>query len=429
MSGAIPNLRASIDLDICGVLHVCYSSNDGEIYYWSGHTKPHSINISNSPVEWSRFPNVDVDGLVVRVVWEEQDVSDWGVKCWQMFEVPDTSLWDLSCVVECGPGNSSLKPTIQGNRVLWMRERDEPGGQVSFEIYGSEFKHDSTFTWEDGENHSDILWAPSRHPQLVVTGGKLYGMWTEGVSPHNWIRFEERDIRDRDVAFYKFGGLLENRIALSRDGYLWYGDRVYMKVDYSNGALEYRIDGLEPDSSYAIGVGFYQESDSLLRQVVYVDGEVLGMQEVPSGRLLYMEESVPRSITCDGNVVIRIQNRDGGIAIASYISVSYDGMGGSGPQSILVQHSRGSPATTIRAFPSPFRNSTTLELLSFDPLIDHVVSVYDVAGRLLRELPVSNGIGEWDGADTDGRRVPAGIYILKLSTATDIPSAKLLKLE
>ncbi|MFQ5906221.1 MAG: hypothetical protein ACE5JA_06575, partial [bacterium] len=394
--GSITSLRASVDLDLRGMLHVCYSSNDGEIYYWSSLMNPLPTNISNSPNEWSRFPSLDVDGLVVRVVWEEQDASDWAVKCWQMFDVPDTSLWDLTCVVECGPGNSSLKPTIQGNRVLWMRERDEPGGQVSFEIYGSEFRHDSSFTWEDGENYSEILWAPSRHPQLLVTGERLYGVWTEGVSPHNWIRFEERIVSDKNVVFHKVGGLLESQITLSREGYLWYGDRVYMKVDYSNSALEYGIDGLEPDSSYAIGVGFYQESDSLLRQVVYVDGEVLGVREVPFACLSYMEETVPHSITCDGTVVVRIQNPDGGIGVASYISVSYDGLGGSGPQNALVEHSTCNPATTVRAFPSPFRHSTTLELLNFDPLIHHVVSVYDVTGRIVDKLPLPRGTATWD---------------------------------
>ena len=79
---------------------------------------------------------------------------------------------------------------------------------------------------------------------------------------------------------------------------------------------------------------------------------------------------------------------------------------------------------SIRAFPSPFRHSTTVELLNVDPLINYVVGVYDVAGRLVTKLPLSNGKTTWTGNNH-----PAGIYFLKLNADTDSPTTKLLKLQ
>ena len=79
---------------------------------------------------------------------------------------------------------------------------------------------------------------------------------------------------------------------------------------------------------------------------------------------------------------------------------------------------------SIRAFPGPFRTSATIELLNIDPLIDHVVGVYDVAGRLVTKLPLSKGKTTWTANSH-----PAGIYFLKLNADTDSPTTKLLKLE
>ncbi len=423
-------LRASIDLDGSNSVHVCYSSGlVGEIYYWNQYmgTGAHPVNVSESPKKWSRFPSLNIDREIPRVVWEEQDTLagvDAVVKCWQLFAVPDTSLGDLTTVGGDDPGNSSLEPGVHGGTVLWMREHDEPGGWVSFEIYGSRFVYDTSFTWEDGENYSEILWAPSKHPQLLISGDKFFGVWTEGVPPHNWIRVEERNIDDRVIAFYKLGGLLKNQITWSRDGYLWYGDRVYKKVDYSDSALVYRIEGLSLDSSYAIGIGFYQETGDTLRQYVYVNDELFDVVDVPKATLTYTGGSSPVSVTDDRSITIKIQHPDSGIAVCSYISLSYAPTGGSGPQNMAAMHRAAGKRPSIRVFPSPFRHSTTIELLNIDPLTDHAVSIYDVAGRLVDKLPLSNGAATW----TPNNR-PTGIYFLKLNTHPDIRTTKLLKLE
>jgi subtilisin family serine protease len=89
--------------------------------------------------------------------------------------------------------------------------------------------------------------------------------------------------------------------------------------------------------------------------------------------------------------------------------------------------------------PNPFRSSTTLFFNvghrssegSNSPDLPVEIAVYDVAGRLQRTLfrgsmrQGPNAI-EWDGADSSGRRVPTGLYMLRVSYPGGGASAKVL---
>ena len=72
------------------------------------------------------------------------------------------------------------------------------------------------------------------------------------------------------------------------------------------------------------------------------------------------------------------------------------------------------------AWPNPFRNRTTLrvslrrpESVTFRVLdvLGRTVRVYATDGRATREYAFT-----WDGRDATGRRVPAGIYFLRVET-------------
>jgi hypothetical protein len=38
------------------------------------------------------------------------------------------------------------------------------------------------------------------------------------------------------------------------------------------------------------------------------------------------------------------------------------------------------------------------------------LSVYDITGRLVAEIPVADGVGVWDGYGYNGERIPTGVY-------------------
>jgi glucose/arabinose dehydrogenase len=79
-------------------------------------------------------------------------------------------------------------------------------------------------------------------------------------------------------------------------------------------------------------------------------------------------------------------------------------------------------ALRLSSYPSPARNSVTL---TYTPANGPggTIRIYDVRGRVLRELAAPGGLQVtrngvlWDGLDTDGRKVPNGIYWARIQAA------------
>lgn len=80
--------------------------------------------------------------------------------------------------------------------------------------------------------------------------------------------------------------------------------------------------------------------------------------------------------------------------------------------------SPGFPEDAIWASPNPFSTSTRLALAKTYET-GAVLSVFDMAGRRVRELPLDGSSREitWDGMDRDGRDVGVGTYFLRLQGA------------
>ena len=83
------------------------------------------------------------------------------------------------------------------------------------------------------------------------------------------------------------------------------------------------------------------------------------------------------------------------------------------------------PGTTgfklrLSAFPSPARDLVTISYAATGP-VGPTLRIYDVRGRMVRELPVSApqdliGAVRWDGLDADGRKVANGVYYARLES-------------
>jgi agmatine deiminase len=80
-----------------------------------------------------------------------------------------------------------------------------------------------------------------------------------------------------------------------------------------------------------------------------------------------------------------------------------------------------SPAPAAGAYPNPFREETRFQFeLKYPERVD--LTVYDVRGRVVRRLITGErgaGVHEirWDGADEQGRPLPAGVYYFRLRAA------------
>lgn len=78
----------------------------------------------------------------------------------------------------------------------------------------------------------------------------------------------------------------------------------------------------------------------------------------------------------------------------------------------------GAPVSSLRAYPNPFRDATTVSF-GLPRAMDVEVSVYDLAGRRVRQLrsgaaAAGDSRVTWDGRGAEGERVPAGVYWVRL---------------
>jgi hypothetical protein len=85
---------------------------------------------------------------------------------------------------------------------------------------------------------------------------------------------------------------------------------------------------------------------------------------------------------------------------------------------------------SIVAFPNPFREGTRIELSRPDAVTR--ARVYSAAGRLVRALPTgdhkSGASVTWDGRDSLGRAVPAGVYFVRVEARGGAAVERLVRL-
>ena len=70
---------------------------------------------------------------------------------------------------------------------------------------------------------------------------------------------------------------------------------------------------------------------------------------------------------------------------------------------------QGTAFTIIEPSCNPFCSS--VEFLVTSGLVSEL-SVYDISGRIVYEIPVSDGIAVWDGQDNSGKELSPGVYIV-----------------
>ena len=82
------------------------------------------------------------------------------------------------------------------------------------------------------------------------------------------------------------------------------------------------------------------------------------------------------------------------------------------------------------AWPNPFRSETTIAFMLPDDG-SATVSIYNVAGRLVKKLPAqrcSAGRNEraWDGTNAAGDRVASGVYFVRVTSGGEAATGKVV---
>ncbi len=100
------------------------------------------------------------------------------------------------------------------------------------------------------------------------------------------------------------------------------------------------------------------------------------------------------------------------IANAQIAFLLYPGLTGTESAEVLPKS-----FSVISNYPNPFNGSTIIKV-SGDLRKNQLLNIYDIAGRLVNDLPLD---GQdrivWDGTDRNGAEVAAGIYFARLSHA------------
>ncbi|MCK4504228.1 MAG: T9SS type A sorting domain-containing protein [Candidatus Aegiribacteria sp.] len=85
----------------------------------------------------------------------------------------------------------------------------------------------------------------------------------------------------------------------------------------------------------------------------------------------------------------------------------------------------------LSAAPNPFSSLVNIEVSGY-PNFAGSLQIFDLSGRLVRELEPVTGDGEavfmWDGISSGGSDIPSGIYTARLNSGTNTTSVTLLKL-
>ena len=84
-------------------------------------------------------------------------------------------------------------------------------------------------------------------------------------------------------------------------------------------------------------------------------------------------------------------------------------------------------------YPNPFNPTTRIDY-SLQQSTDIDLSVYDVAGRLVKTLyngtqTSGNHFEVWDGTDNSGKAIASGIYFSRISHSKGVETSKMLLLK
>ena len=130
---------------------------------------------------------------------------------------------------------------------------------------------------------------------------------------------------------------------------------------------------------------------------------------------------------------------DGGYIIAGWVSTytnSYDvWLIKTAPDTLAVQENQVShQPSNLKISPNPFRRNVNIEFNTSKGVDLTKLTVYDVEGRLVRELhhdaPTANGHTQitWNSCDNSGKQLPAGVYFVHLKQEKFSDARKLVLL-
>ncbi len=184
------------------------------------------------------------------------------------------------------------------------------------------------------------------------------------------------------------------------------------------------------DINVAFGGGIYlvawSDNDNIWGSRIKPDGTLLD----PGGFLICSDsgQQIDPSIASDGHrfLVTWTDSRNGNYDIyATFV----DSAGNVGLAENMTNPMPG--RLSFNVSPNPFNKETRIKLNY--PLSNNIsVGIYDIAGKLVKSFDVSGGVRSanseyiWDGKDSQGKKLPAGVYIINIKNSEFSASQKII---
>ncbi len=126
----------------------------------------------------------------------------------------------------------------------------------------------------------------------------------------------------------------------------------------------------------------------------------------------------------------------------AYFHAAFEDQRNSGTDGIEIYTSRRSAPVAVkesdnigfgklRLYPNPFKDKVTIELNNEFAHGNLRLKVYDLTGKLLatHSIIANSTSVVWNGADDHGRKVPGGIYVIRITNGKDIVTEKVILLQ
>jgi hypothetical protein len=145
----------------------------------------------------------------------------------------------------------------------------------------------------------------------------------------------------------------------------------------------------------------------------------------------YGLDEYAQGVACDATGGVIVTGHVFNNGNVDYLTVKYDEQGALAEQTVIPIRARGIVLHT--PYPNPFDKNCCISFESMN-LLESEITICDVSGRKLKTVFDGQCISgltrvNWDGTDDSGRRLPSGVYFVRLETSAYSMTKKIVKLK
>lgn len=409
----------SLALDRTGKLKVTWS-RDGRVYYYD---EAGQLELGENGIH----PIVETYGDRTSVVWQEEIAPGvyqivkrnkgplgWAEK--QVISYPDEKNADFPVVAANGQYVYSKNTAANDYDIVWHGEYDN--GWTQYE-----------------RNISYASGGISKYPSVAFRQlwpkSKLYILWTEDlpdakVIPSTPVKIYAQSIEPVPYYYADLGTEEATVYTIQKAGTLSYGQTPDLTVDYHPTQLKYSFSGLDPARAYMLKAVYYHESNDRIQQKMKVDGQQFDVANLkPKEKVEFKRWLMPK-LYSDGQIEISIDKQKGEYAVCAVISIveyekdCVDVKDGGAQATLSESKTVAHRYELLPNAPNPASAQTTFRYQLAQPG-KTTFKVYNTLGQAVKTIvdayqqPGVYSVN-WDGRDTQGKKVANGVYFYRINS-------------